>query len=85
MNIESKPLHCTLVFEVKIEDKSFNVVFYQDIETNDKVINVVNSDSTTLEDSILVDEISKYIKEKYDITYDPGPAETLPDPQPTIY
>jgi hypothetical protein len=75
MNIESKPLHCTLVFEVDAEDKKFNVTFYQDIETNDKVINVLNPDGTSLDDSNLFDVIVKYITEKYDISYDPGPSE----------
>jgi hypothetical protein len=77
MNIESKPLHCTLVFEIDVEDKKFNVNFYQDIETNDKVINVLNPDGTSLEDASLFDEIVKYITEKYDISYDPGPNEKI--------
>jgi hypothetical protein len=77
MNIESKPLHCTLVFEISVEDKKFNVNFYQDIETNNKVINVLNTDGTPLEDLSLFDEIVKYIKEKYDISYDPGTSENI--------
>lgn len=85
MNIESKPLHCTLVFEVSVGDKKFNAIFYQDIEMNDKVVNVLNLDGTPLEDSALSDSITKHVSERYDITYDPGSDEKVSDPLPIIY
>lgn len=75
MEIKSSPLHCTLVFDFSVNDKNYTVSLYQDLTTNDRVVSVLNTDGSTVEDSNLCDLIVKYAIDKYSITYDPGTEE----------
>jgi hypothetical protein len=72
MNVTSSPLHCTLVFDFSVNEKSFTVSLYQDLTTDDKIVKVLNTDGTQVEDTKICDYIAKYAIEKYSITYDPG-------------
>lgn len=72
MGIISSPLHCTLVFDFLINKKNFKVSLYQDLVTDDKIVTVLNSDDTKVEDEKICRLITKYAIEKYSITYDPG-------------
>ena len=76
MEIKSSPLHCTLVFDFSVNDKNYTVSLYQDLTTNDKIVNVLNTDGSNVNDTNLCDLIAKYSIDKYSITYDPGTDDT---------
>jgi hypothetical protein len=80
MEIKSSPQHCTIVFDFKIGDNDFIVSLYQDLTTNDKVVNVLNTDGSSVDDANLCDLIVKYAIDKYSITYDPGTDDNSLDP-----
>jgi hypothetical protein len=80
MKIESSPQHCTIVFDFVIGDKNFTVSLYQDLITDDKVVNIFNPDGTSVDDTNLCDLIAKYAIDKYTITYDPGTDDDNLDP-----
>lgn len=80
MEIKSNPLHCTLVFDFSANDKNYTVSLYQDLTTNDKVVNVLNTDGSIVDDANLCDLIVKYAIDKYSITYDPGTDDNNSDP-----
>jgi hypothetical protein len=80
MEIKSNPLHCTLVFDFSVNDKNYTVSLYQDLTTNDKVVNVLNTDGSIVDDANLCELIVKYAIDKYSITYDPGTDDNNLDP-----
>lgn len=80
MEINSSPQHCTLVFDFIVGSRNFTVSLYQDLVTNDKVVNVLNPDGSSVDDTNLCDLIAKYAIDKYSITYDPGTEDTNLDP-----
>lgn len=85
MKINSSPSHCTLVFNFTVADKDFTVSLYQDLKTNEKVVNVLNPDGSNVEDVAFLELITKYAIDKYSITYDPGDdANDQPNLDPAI-